>query len=272
MPVVNSKTFAIYNWRNGVNQHPAPKPTSQRIAECFQELLTAQKARTVYIHQPHSNGDVLFLEPVASLLKEAGHNVIWPVHPAMYQLRAHQDALVLFEEAKHGGLEKRGFVESSSEVILPMAHAQQYARNTSCMRAKYTMLGLGLDVWFAGEVVRRPEKELELFKLVGADQGPYALLNTVHTFDGRNRVTIKGPEHLRHIHVRPIEGYTLVDWSLVMEKAEELHMVNTSTSILAELINLECSAYHLYPRKLGFNGVEGILRKPTHRHSNSVRK
>ena len=47
--------------------------------------------------------------------------------------------------------------------------------------------------------------------------------------------------------MRPIEGFTLIDWLAVVEKASEIHMANSSLNYLIELMQLNIQV-HLYKR------------------------
>jgi hypothetical protein len=56
-----------------------------------------------------------------------------------------------------------------------------------------------------------------------------------------------------------LDGFTLFDWSKIIENASEIHTVSTSNLFLLETLTLKADKINIYPRKPRENNLDGIL-------------
>jgi hypothetical protein len=69
----------------------------------------------------------------------------------------------------------------------------------------------------------------------------------------------------RNIEMEPVEGFTMMDWYLVIMAASSIHTVGTSIIYLLELLNLKKETQiHIYlrePDEKDFANYEYIMKK-----------
>lgn len=61
-----------------------------------------------------------------------------------------------------------------------------------------------------------------------------------------------------------LPGFTLLDWAKVIENAEVIHAVSSSTFYLFEILNLKAEVINLYSRNNGmddFKYIEKLMTK-----------
>lgn len=133
-----------------------------------------------------------------------------------------------------------------------------------CMKSKFLLLNQDWTTWKERAMWRRDkEKEEHLAYIVGADK-PFTLVNNNFWTIGKGRKTAIDAGGRNIIHMTAIDGFSLFDWAGVMEKADEIRSVSTSTLYMFELLDLKCPI-HLYPRlpyEKDLKNVDYIFSKP----------
>jgi hypothetical protein len=129
------------------------------------------------------------------------------------------------------------------------------------MDLKYQVAGLAMDDWADYVELRRDrDKEETLFRLLGLDDGePYALIN-----ETCSKKTIpfphKAPE--KEVRLRYVEGYSLIDWSTVIERAARIASVDTSLVLLVEVLKIRGVPLHVVSRyePPSFRELQNVLK------------
>ncbi len=134
------------------------------------------------------------------------------------------------------------------------------------MTTKYTMYGEDWQMWRELKWERDYEKEKKLAEHIGIIWYKYELYfeNYGSIPDGPCERKIKNSGLLPGIKVQPIEGYSLLDWSGIIENAASIHAVSSSCIYIFEILNLRAKEVHLYSRKQGqkdFDYVANLLTK-----------
>jgi predicted amino acid-binding ACT domain protein len=138
--------------------------------------------------------------------------------------------------------------------IIPIRWADQILRvkYENCMRAKYDMYSIDWQSWRLCDYQRDQEKENELFYsvlgLVDFSE-PFRLINQTFTSLENNKIEIPESKEIRNVYMKNIPGFSLFDWSKVIEKATEIHTVSTSINYLIEMLEIKAKAVDLYVRK-----------------------
>lgn len=108
--------------------------------------------------------------------------------------------------------------------------------------------------WDAFEVPRNPEKESQLFRLLGCQNGKYIFL---HEDPSRNFVINREylPQDIRIISPLPNkEDFFLVDYRLVIEQAFQVHVIESSFAAFIESIATDIPLFaHRYARHHALN-------------------
>lgn len=120
------------------------------------------------------------------------------------------------------------------------------------MRAKYDMYDLDWCKWKEQGMFRRNhEKEQQLHHaLVPRENGcyiPYNLINCNFRSNGSGKIKIDPKNGLHNVYINFQEGYSLFDYSYLIENATEIHTVSTSIIYVLELLTLDVPI-HIYKR------------------------
>ena len=139
------------------------------------------------------------------------------------------------------------------------------------MKSKYLFFGKAWQKWRNIEIVRDTEKEKELFyNVLGLQDGEKYILyseNYKSNFSGKVDLlfNMSVPRYLdiKFIQLKNIQEYSLIDWSMVIENATEIHAVSSAILYLLELLTLKADEVHLYRRgnEKDFSFVEYLFTK-----------
>lgn len=152
--------------------------------------------------------------------------------------------------------------------------AWQDAPLSWAMKNKYLYFGLPWEKWKDNAYYTRDiKKEKELSQWLGIKEGEsYNLINNKFgTNLNSNSVAAYStyfpiPENgLKNIIMDIVSGYSLFDWSRIIESAENIFTVSTSLLFLIELLSLQAKEIHLYPRipdEKDFRNVDYLFTKP----------
>lgn len=225
------------------------------------------------INQPAMLGDLLFIEPIVRYFLQQDVEVIWPIKDQYYWLK---------DYIKHHGLkivkqsECKIDYENATMIdgYLPLRFATPIFRNEAdkhsgifhehFMLDKYRLLDLPLDMWKTLTWERNYEKEQELFNYLSLSENePYILSNKLmkDCYEAQpemNKINFGG----KVIEMRPIEGFTMLDWSKVICKAKEIHTVETALIYIVEVLPIEAKEIHIYARypwQDKLNGVKNFI-------------
>jgi hypothetical protein len=242
------------------------------------------KVSRIIVNQYFGLGDILFIEPIYKYLNsDLGLRVIAPIQDQYLWIKDHikyVDFVGISEfnmdyERFDFGLFKSTTGEISEDTAyLPLRFSDQIFRDLRphdssasryWMTDKYSVLGLNYNLWRNISLERNLEKEEQLKSIVLNDLegSEYDFCNSFY----QNSLNInldlesKVKRDVPVISMSKIDGYTMVDWSGVIEGAKRVHTVSTSLLYMIQAIYQEGKEYHLYPRlpERGFYTVEEFL-------------
>ena len=133
----------------------------------------------------------------------------------------------------------------------------------SCMRAKYDLYGLDFETWRDNAMWQRNEWKEIGFHASKVPKGDYALVNLTFGSDAKGMIKIPHPK-ISTIVMDIVKGYSLFDWSMIIENATEIHTVNTSIIYLLEMLDLRAKEVHLYQRTVAgqtFDNIRYVLKR-----------
>lgn len=216
--------------------------------------------KPVLLFQPGMLGDLFFVQKIAKVYGENGRRVIMPV---LKQHRWVYDALVMPANIETPVLDDEAFdfrddllflsdkiapgpIDAPNYTYLSLFFCWRYAPEQT-MDLKYQIAGVPMDDWADYvELKRDLEKEERLFRLLGLDDGvPYALINE-HGSVRHIPFPNKAPE--KEVRLRIIDGYTLIDWSTVIERAARIATIDTSLALLVEILKIRGIPLHIVSR------------------------
>jgi hypothetical protein len=213
-------------------------------------------------------GDVIFSMTLIKRIAN-GNKIVWGVMPAFVEglNRAYPD--VTFVDWTKLGIDYNTkqhkeiyHAEYGKCTIIPIRWADSIMKvgYEQWMRSKYDMYGMDYREWKKHAMwVRDEAKESELSKLVGNGN---ALVND--TFGSDCKLKSNVPHIPNAIKMRAIDGYSLFDWAGIIQKATQIHTVNTSIIYLLEQLELNATDVHLYQRAIKsqtHKGVDYLINK-----------
>lgn len=224
------------------------------------------------IGQFASLGDILWLVPLVRALNDEGNETIWPVNPEYLSLRKHFPDLNFIDKNLYNlPYESRNRIMTPYGQWLPYRYASENMGRTlrDCMESKYSIYGHSWKIFRSLHWERDRKAEQSLYdKLI--DKKPYIIVNRYYGAQGQFQITPELPLGANVIEMKPIEGFTMLDWGMVIENASEIHTANTSILYMLEQMRLDMPI-HLYSRnglwsEKAFEYTQFIHSKPYQLH------
>lgn len=216
-------------------------------------------------------GDIIFSQSIAHHFIEQGHHILWPVKPHYVDAcqRAYPKICFVSEVAiKPEYFNIKEKVELDGMLIAPIRWSDSYMKRPyrEVMRNKYDMYNLSWEIWRLHAMWRRDaDKENELMRQIGIVPGqPFNLINKRFGTNAERSVEININNEFKNIEMTEVPGYSLFDWSKIIQSAQEIHTVSTSLLFMLEVLPLTASSVHLYCRKpveKDFSFVDYIFTK-----------
>ncbi len=218
-------------------------------------------------------GDILFLVPLVRKWMSQGHDIIWPIADEYFGIKQNFPDIQFV---------KKSTFPMNYDVRKEFWHRWQYGRYQvkplrwnmctkieDCMTTKYSMYNEDWQMWRELKWERNRDREFLLAAHFYGISEKYELhFNNYGSIpDGPCKREINSNE-FRIIKVEPILGYSLLDWSFLIENASAIHAVSSSCIYLFEILDLKCDV-NLYARKQGerdFDYVRKLLTKKYHYH------
>lgn len=220
------------------------------------------------IGQFASLGDILWLIPMVRALQAEGNICLWPVNAEYVSLDKHFFDLNFVDKTQIDiNYERRDRHDTPYGQWLPYRFASENMgrRLDRCMTSKYEMYGHSWKMFRNLTWERDLKSEDALWQIVGVS-GAYNFVNRLYGAQGQFQIEPVITNDLPCIEMRAIDGFTLLDWCGVIERAEEIHSANTSLLYIFEQMDLKMPI-HLYSRKglwgeAGFGYTQFLHSKP----------
>ena len=227
------------------------------------------------IHQPAGIGDVFFLQYVVRKYMAMGYHVIWPLKDEILWIKDYildiefcskqddfpgkqyygQDVVILSPQFVYLGLDKPHFWGIPG------------LGGTRLMASKYTVLNLDHKKWAEGFTFKRNrEKEEQLYYTVLGlkDDSEYVYVNDFTNTDIRRTGTLANKSYdYPIIENRIIDGFSLFDWTKVLENAKEIHTIPTAVCFIVDVIDTDAKIFYYPQDKRQYEDVIDIFSKVT---------
>ena len=202
--------------------------------------------RNALVLQPFGLGDCIFAQGVVRQLQF--DRICWPVMDQyLDQLRyAYPDVTWCKEN-----MTACPFVNSEM-IAVPIRWSDTImgVPYKLVMRAKYDMYSLDYKRWSEFAYWRRnPIKEAKLFQEIGIEPGDKFNLISMNYTSGFKMRAISVNNGLRTIYMNPINGYSMFDWALVIERATEIHFVSSASLYMLECLSPRAERICIYQRE-----------------------
>jgi hypothetical protein len=202
------------------------------------------------IYQPCGLGDIIWLQPMVDKLISDGYTIYYPVIDLYYDLLKEQmpkENLIWVKESEDFPMKSfygtHVLKNDGNNLYLPISFANYYLQRCSVMISKYYYMNMPISNWHKNvNIKRNTEKENRLIEAYGIDlTTPFALVNMVYgtppNHIARAMSLSLGVNQLIHMSFEKDReyGFTLFDWIGVIEKATEIHTVETSLCYLVDM-------------------------------------
>lgn len=185
-----------------------------------------------------------------------GAPIIWPVKEQFLSGFQYAYPHVMFISEKLIAAEiflTKEIKEIGGVIVLPIRFAEwmmgrQYREH---MKSKYDLFEIDWRTWKKDAMPRRDyQKENALMKELGIEKGePFNLISTTFGSEAQFEIKINHTDDFKNIEMKIIPGYDLFNWCGVIENAENIYAVSSSTLYLFEILTLKAKQVHLFPRK-----------------------
>lgn len=214
---------------------------------------------THYPLQAFGIGDCIFTASLGKHWTEQGDRVIWGVEPHFVEALNRAYPFITYVDKRILSIDYNVKVRMpyADGIIEPIRWSDSIMKVQywQVMRAKYDMYGLDFNTW-RDVKPQRSNKEVALLTSLGIGTDHNGLLNRynlISPYYGSNsqfKAPIEVNNGLPNIYMTSIEGYSIFDWQVVIENAFTIHAVSSSIVYLLELLSLNATEVHLYPRHM----------------------
>ncbi len=209
----------------------------------------------VIINQFFGLGDILFIEPIYRHYHNRGFKVVAPILPE-YLWIAEYIPYVQFENKNTYPYSYETVQQPEDKKLhVPLRFAHPLLRGYDLhygddrahwMPDKYEYLGLPVDLWRTLQFNRNKEREKRLFDSLNLP-AKYNFVN--NNFGGSfEKINITQKADLPCVFMEKIEGFTMLDWGMVIEGAENIYTAETSIIYYIESLKTKAKEFHLFPR------------------------
>lgn len=199
-------------------------------------------------------GDIIWCQTIAQDYIKEGYKILWPVNGVWLQaLRyAYPDIEFVDYEMVPINYNDKRMYEENGFLYLPIRFAEHLMGKPYKfhMESKYSYLGKDWQRWKEHAYPKRNiPKEFRLMHELGIVIGePYNLISTVFGSDSNYKIEIDLKNNYKNISLKEISGYSLFDWCSIIEGAENIYAVSSSSLYLFEILSLKAREVHIYTR------------------------
>lgn len=200
--------------------------------------------KTATIIQPGRVGDIIICLPIAHYYHKMGYQVKWPVPKNYYSIfdnieyvnpiSLHCDIMDSLPKA-YSHINPDDLVIDLS-IGFPGSRVSKYLLDTKYaadfIDCKYKLANVSYDLRRTLSFTRNTEKENALYENIVGDLKNYTLFHTESSSGNINVFDVKSVEN--PIFINNVEGYTIFDWSKIIEKCQAIYCIDSSVCNLLE--------------------------------------
>jgi hypothetical protein len=210
--------------------------------------------KKIYLNQPRYLGDIIFVMAIAQNYVEAGFEVIFPVEDSYLKSMAFEKYfpnikfIPLSDFSNFSNYRKLSDIkiEDEEKIVLNLINTDRFKKH---MGKKYSILDFPVDMWRTVKINRNLEAEEKLLEKLGINKSEkFNLINEYYSNKKTNYMKPKTGNNYKNINLERIDGFNLIDWMGVIEKASSIHTVHTSIQYIIDIMDNITTDLHIYPR------------------------
>lgn len=196
--------------------------------------------KKLLLHQPGKVGDILICAPIVKYYHDQGFDVLWQA-PAQYHSLIRQLGYATPVDRPLGRIDKT--IDLSFGVLQNTSMHIWWLKNKSSFQtfvhAKYHLAGMDVKERYNLQYNRNETRENDLYSALQLnDNSDYII------YHGSSDYGTPAPSPDRTIHnvidFTPVGDFTVLDWRKVIEKAREIHCIDSSLANFVEVLNPSC--------------------------------
>lgn len=220
--------------------------------------IESTEKKKLLIHQPGKVGDILICLPIAKHYHDLGFEVHWMCPVSYHNLFKYVDYAVPVEKTDTRGFTK--IIDLSFGIYQNTRLHQWWTRNRhnfpSFVHAKYHLAEVDVNKSRLLEYNRNIENENALFDtLIGSDDSDYILIHDNSDYG----TPISVDSDSRIIRFEKIKEYSIFDWRKVIEKASEIHCIDSSLCNFVDAIKPSGKLFYYKTDRVPLQSDETIL-------------
>lgn len=213
-------------------------------------------------------GDVMFTMPIFQEMIQEGHQVLWGVEPQFLSIAKHFPNVNFVHKDVTGFDYRRKdeyIIHNTKIIPLRFTDSILNVDYKDCMASKYWYFGKDYNEWRKLVWERDWENEEKLFVHLGLKVGEqFNLINRNFRMNSLGQAEINVDNGLKNVEMAAIDGFSLLDWSGIIEQATNIHTVSTATFYMMEILDLTADEINLYrrlPDEKDFKNIEYLFTK-----------
>lgn len=205
-------------------------------------------------------GDIVRVLPAAKYLHDAGHEVFWCCDKKYHAMFDYVDYVKPVEKPVFGSTVIDINFGINQKTSLHREWLRKRPTIDSFLTMKYEMLCVPISEVSNLVYNRNFEKERQLFERVCPNDS-YILIHSGSDY-GTPITEIDYPDYANQVFFKPVEGFTIFDWRLVIENASEIHCIDSSLVNFVDCLpNIKGSLNYYITDKVPMKGDRTMLTK-----------
>ena len=204
------------------------------------EVEKLNSGRICIFNCPESLRTILFSEPIARYYKELGYKIIWPVSYNLTDLNKHSDYITFINTDYLKTDDSKNFVNKKGILEIPIQHAPSIIEGElDYLESIYKLWNMPPSTYKNSTWIRDKESESKLFtNILGLEEDEkFNLVNEYYHY-GFDKTALEFEKNIKTIYMEKISNFTILDWSKVAEKAQNIYTVNNSFSTWLQFLTL----------------------------------
>lgn len=208
---------------------------------------------TLLIKQPGKVGDIIRVLPIAKWYADRGFIVFWKCPKMYHSLFDYVDYATPVEA--DGDYTKTIDLSFGIDTSAPVHQDWLKRKPTldSFVSLKYELAGVPIEALHTFEYTRNHAKEQELFDKVVGQKTSYKLVH--RSSDYGSSIDVSGD----CILFKPADGFTIFDWRLVIERATEIHCIDSSLVNFVDNLKVKADLFYYITDKVPMQADRTLL-------------
>jgi len=214
--------------------------------------------KRMLIDQPGAVGDIIRCLPIAKYYSDKGFKVDWLCPKIYHHLFDYVDYVK--PVASHSGgydqvIDLSFGINQTTQLHKDWIKEKANGLN-SFLTLKYRLADVPITQCNNLQYIRNHEREKQLFKLIAPKGNTNYSVNHLSSNYGTAAVI---DSELLQVPFEPIQGYSIFDWRLILERATEIHCIDSSLVNFVNCITVKAKCFYYITDKVPMQGDRTLI-------------